>query len=147
MSELVFLFWHWWVIGLVLLVVEILTPGFFFLWMAVSGFITGCLLWLVPSISLNTQLFVFSIMSIVTISVWKLYIKKHPIETDHPLLNQRGSQYIGRVFSLVEPITNGQGKIKVDDSLWKVHGEDCDINTKVKVTAVLGTVFEVEKIG
>jgi len=147
MTELVFVFWHWWVIALVLLVVEILTPGFFFLWMAVSGFITGCLLWLVPSISLNIQLFVFSIMSIVTISVWKFYVKKHPTETDHPLLNQRGAQYIGRVFSLHEPIINGQGKIKVDDSIWKVHGEDCDINAKVKVIAVLGTVFEVEKIG
>ncbi|MDD2802416.1 MAG: NfeD family protein [Methylobacter sp.] len=146
MTELVFVFWHWWVIALVLLVVEILTPGFFFLWMAVSGFITGALVWLVPSISLNSQLFVFSIMSVVTISAWKFYVKKHPIETDHPLLNQRGAQYIGRVFSLYEPIINGQGKIKVDDSIWKVHGEDCDINSKVKVIAVRGTVFDVEKV-
>lgn len=146
MTELVFVFWHWWVIALVLLVVEILTPGFFFLWMAVSGFITGALVWLVPGISLNSQLFVFSIMSIVTISAWKLYVKKHPIETDHPLLNKRGAQYIGRVFTLYEPIINGQGKIKVDDSIWKVHGKDCDINSKVKVIAVRGTVFDVEKV-
>lgn len=146
MTELVFVFWHWWVIALVLLVVEILTPGFFFLWMAVSGFITGALVWLVPSISLNSQLFVFSIMSIVTISAWKFYVKKHPIETDHPLLNQRGAQYIGRVFSLYEPIVNGQGKIKVDDSIWKVRGKDCNINTKVKVIAVRSTVFDVEKV-
>lgn len=146
MTELVFVFWHWWVIALVLLVVEILTPGFFFLWMAVSGFITGALAWLVPSISLNSQLFVFSIMSIVTISAWKFYVKKHPIETDHPLLNKRGAQYIGRVFTLYEPIINGQGKIKVDDSIWKVHGKDCDINSKVKVIAVRGTVFDVEKV-
>jgi len=146
MTELAFVFWHWWVIALVLLVVEILTPGFFFLWMAVSGFITGALVWLVPSISLNSQLFVFSIMSIVTISAWKFYVKKHPIETDHPLLNQRGAQYIGRVFSLYEPIVNGQGKIKVDDSIWKVRGKDCDINAKVKVIAVRSTVFDVEKV-
>ena len=70
----------------------------------------------------------------------------HPITSDHPLLNKRGVQYLGRVFSLYEPIKNGQGKIKVDDSIWKVHGEDCDINTQVKVIAVRGTVFEVEKV-
>ena len=53
---------------------------------------------------------------------------------------------MGRVFSLYEPIKNGQGKIKVDDSIWKVQGADCDITTRVKVIAVRGTVFEVEKV-
>ncbi|MFI3217649.1 MAG: NfeD family protein, partial [Methylococcales bacterium] len=43
-------------------------------------------------------------------------------------------------------IENGQGKIKVDDTIWKVHGEDCDINTKVKVIASRGTVFDVKKV-
>jgi len=71
---------------------------------------------------------------------------KNPTESDHPLLNKRGSQYIGRVFSLYKPIENGEGKIKVDDSIWKVHGEDCDIKTRVKVTAIRGTVFDVEKV-
>lgn len=146
MTELMFVFWYWWVIALVLLVVEILAPGFFFLWMAVSGFITGAMVLLIPAISMNMQVLVFSVMSVVAIMVWKFYGKKHPIESDHPLLNKRGDQYIGRVFSLYEPIKNGQGKIKVDDSIWKVRGEDCNIDIRVKVIAVRGTVFEVEKI-
>jgi membrane protein implicated in regulation of membrane protease activity len=146
MSEWVFVFWHWWVLALAFLVVEILAPGFFFLWMAISGFVTGAMVWLVPSISMNVQIFVFSILSVVSITSWRFYGKKHPIETDQPLLNKRGAQYIGRVFNLYEPIKNGQGKIKVDDSIWKVYGEDCDINTRVKVIASRGTVFDVEKI-
>jgi inner membrane protein len=146
MTDLVFVFWYWWVIALILLVVEILAPGFFFLWMAISGFVTGALVLLIPAMSMNMQVLIFSVLSVVTILVWKLYGKKHPVESDHPLLNKRGVQYIGRVFSLHEPIKNGQGKIKVDDSIWKVHGEDCDINTRVKVTACRGTVFDVEKI-
>jgi membrane protein implicated in regulation of membrane protease activity len=146
MTELVFVFWYWWVISLILLVVEILAPGFFFLWLAISGFITGALVLLVPSTSMNVQVLVFSLLSVITILVWKFYGKKHPVESDHPLLNKRGAQYMGRVFSLHEPIINGQGKIKVDDSIWKVHGEDCDINSRVKVIAVRGTVFEVEKV-
>jgi len=146
MTDLVFVFWYWWVIALILLVVEILAPGFFFLWMAASGFVTGAVVFMIPAISMAMQVLVFSILSVVTIIVWKFYGKKHPIESDHPLLNKRGVQYIGRVFSLHEPIKNGQGKIKVDDSIWKVHGEDCDIHTKVKVVAIRGTVFDVEKI-
>ena len=146
MDELIFVFWYWWVIALILLVIELLAPGFFFLWMAISGFLTGAMVWLIPAISMNMQIFVFSILSVITITGWRLYGKKHPIETDQPLLNKRGAQYIGRVFNLYEPIKNGQGKIKVDDSIWKVHGEDCDIKTRVKVIASRGTVFDVEKV-
>ncbi|MCK9394553.1 MAG: NfeD family protein [Methylobacter sp.] len=145
MTELVLVFWNWWVLALVLLVVELLAPGFFFLWMAASGFVTGCLLLLMPAMDLELQVLVFSVLSVAAITAWKLYGKKHPIATDHPLLNKRGAQYIGRIFSLYKPIENGEGKIKVDDSIWKVHGEDCDINTKVKVIAIRGTVFDVEK--
>ncbi|HEY8036226.1 MAG TPA: NfeD family protein [Methylobacter sp.] len=146
MAELEIVFWNWWVLALILLVVELLAPGFFFLWMAASGFVTGCLLLLIPAIDTELQVSIFSVLSVVSITAWKFYGKKHPITTDHPLLNKRGAQYIDRVFSLYKPIENGEGKIKVDDSIWKVHGEDCDINTKVKVIAVRGTVFDVEKV-
>lgn len=146
MTELDFVFWYWWVLAVVFLVIEIVAPGFFFLWMAISGCITGAMVWLIPSISMNMQIFIFSILSVITITAWRLYARKHPIESDQPLLNKRGAQYIGRVFNLYEAIENGQGKIKVDDTIWKVHGEDCDIHTKVKVMASRGTVFDVEKV-
>jgi membrane protein implicated in regulation of membrane protease activity len=146
MAELELVFWNWWVLALVLLVLELLSPGFFFLWMAASGFITGCLLLLIPEIDSEWQILIFSTLSIGAIASWRLYGKKQLIATDHPLLNKRGDQYIGRVFSLYKPIENGEGKIKVDDSIWKVHGQDCDINTRVKVIAVRGTVFDVEKV-
>jgi membrane protein implicated in regulation of membrane protease activity len=146
MNELEVVFWNWWVLALILLIIELLAPGFFFLWMAASGLVTGLLLWLMPALDIQLQVSIFSVLSVVAITVWKLYGKNHPTVTDHPLLNKRGQQYIGRVFSLYQPIENGEGKIKVDDSIWKVHGEDCDINTRVKVVAVRGTVFDVEKI-
>ena len=95
---------------------------------------------------MNMQILIFSVLSVVAIIVWKFYGKRHPTESDQPLLNKRGVQYIGRVFNLYQPIKNGEGKIKVDDSIWKVHGEDCDINSRVKVVAIRGTVFDVEKV-
>jgi membrane protein implicated in regulation of membrane protease activity len=146
MTELDFVFWYWWVIGFILLVLEILTPGYFFMWMAASGFLTGAIVLLLPATGMNMQILIFSVLSVVAIIVWKFYGKRHPTESDQPLLNKRGVQYIGRVFNLYQPIKNGEGKIKVDDSIWKVHGEDCDINSRVKVIAIRGTVFDVEKV-
>lgn len=146
MSEIELVFWYWWVLAVVCLVIEILVPAFFFLWMSVAGLITGIIAWLIPSTSTNVQILIFSVLTITTITAWRIFGKKYVIKTDQPLLNRRGSQYVGRVFNLHEAIENGEGKIKVDDTIWKVHGEDCDIHSKVKVIASRGTVFDVEKV-
>jgi len=140
------IFWYWLIIALVLLVGEVLTAGFFFLWMAFAAALTGILAWLFAEIGLESQVFFMAATSIGSIFLWRKLNLHYPISSDHPLLNQRGRQYVGRVFSLYEPIVNGQGKIKVDDSLWKVQGEDCPSTEKVKIVAVQGTVFIVERV-
>ena len=142
--ELGFDFWHWWIFAVALVIIEILLPTFFFLWMAIAAFIVGGLLWLVPSLAWEYQVFIFAILSVVSIILWRHYYLKNPIETDEPLLNRRGEQYVGRVITLKEPIVDGQGKVKVDDSIWKIEGEDCPIGTKVKITSVSNVIFKVE---
>ncbi len=146
MTALALVFWYWWILAVIFLVIELLAPAFFFLWMSVSALVTGIIVWLIPSTSTDIQILIFSVLSIISIVVWRVYGKKITIATDQPLLNKRGSQYVGRTFNLHEAIENGEGKIKVDDTIWKVHGEDCDINTKVKVIASRGTVFDVKKV-
>jgi membrane protein implicated in regulation of membrane protease activity len=146
MTALTLFFWYWWVFAVIFLVVEMLIPAFFFLWMSVSALVTGIIVWLIPGVSTDIQILIFSLLSIVAIVVWRVYGKKISITSDQPLLNSRGSQYVGRIFNLHEPIVNGQGKIKVDDTIWKVYGEDCDIHSKVKVLASRGTVFDVKKV-
>jgi len=137
-------FWHWWILALILLVLEILAPGTFFLWMGVGAGVVGVILLIAPDLGWEYQLMVFAVFSIVSIALWRQFIRKHPTETDKPTLNRRGEQYIGRVFTLHEPIVDGIGKIRVDDSTWKVAGDDCGIGTKVRVVNVEGTVLRVE---
>lgn len=146
MSNFVFIFWHWWVLAVVLLAVEILAPGFFFLWMAIAAFVTGLSAYVMPFLSLGGQVTIFSGVAIVTILSVQYVILKKSKGQQPVLLNQRGAQYLGRIVNLYEPIENGQGKIKVDDSIWKVYGKDCGIKSRVKIMALKGTAFEVEKV-
>lgn len=146
MAELDVVFWYWWVLAVSLLAIEMLAPGFFFLWMAVAGFATGCVLLLVPDTSFEWQLFLFSFLSAGSIIFWRVYVKTHPTDSDQPLLNQKAAQYIGRTFTLIAAIENGQGRIKIGDTFWKVQGEDCANNSRVKIIAVSGTLLMVEKI-
>jgi len=139
-------YWHWWIFGVLLIVLEIFAPSAFFLWMGISAGIVGLILLIAPDLGWEYQFMIFAIFSIVSIALWKRYAKQNPTVTDHPTLNRRGEQYVGRHFTLEEPIVNGMGKIKVDDSIWKISGGDCDAGTTVKVTGIDGTIFRVEKL-
>lgn len=138
--------WHWWILAIVLVVLEVFAPGAVFLWLGISAAVVGSLLYFVPGIDWEYQLLIFSVLSILSILLWKKYQSKNPVQTDQPQLNRRGSQYIGRLFTLDEPIVNEVGKIHVDDTIWKIQGEDCPANTRVRVTGVDGTILLVEVI-
>ncbi|OAI27502.1 NfeD family protein [Methylomonas koyamae] len=145
MLEQDIVFWYWWVLAVGFLALEILASGFFFLWLAVSAFIVGSVVLLIETTTFNVQILLFSLLAVSSVLAWRKYARtRTPEVSDHPLLNRRGAQYIGRTFNLIAPIENGQGKIKVDDTIWKVHGPDTPLGTKVKVVAIKGTVFEVQ---
>ena len=137
-------FWYWWVAAVVLIVVEVFAPGTVALWMAVSAAVVGLLLLAVPDLTWQTQLLVFAVLSVATVVGWRAYQLRYPTQSDQPALNRRGEQYVGRVFTLSEAIVNGTGKIHVDDTMWKVQGEDLTEGARVRVTGVDGTLLTVE---
>ncbi len=134
-------FWHWLVLGVVLAVIEVFAPGAFFLWLGISAAIVGGVLWVVPGMSWELQLLFFAILSVASVILARRYLTAHPLETDLPNLNRRGQQYVGRIFTLIEPVVNGRGKIQVDDSTWKITCEDCEAGTKVVINGVEGVVL------
>lgn len=137
-------FWHWWIGGLVLLILEMFVPGTFFLWMGVAAGFVGLLVWLWPAMPIEYQIIVFAVDSVVNIVAWKLYEKRRPVRTDQPALNRRGEQYVGRRFTLDDPIVNGVGHLRVDDTRWRIEGPDLPAGSTVLVTGVDGTVLRVE---
>lgn len=139
-------FWHWLILGVLLIILEVFAPGAFFLWLGVSASVVGVILWVFPEMSWESQLLVFSIISVVSIALWRVRLRKHPTESEDDALNSRTQHYVGRVFTLVEPITDGYGKIHVDDSYWQVSGEDREKGKKVKVTGTDGMTLQVEPV-
>ena len=137
-------YWYWWILATVLLFNEALAPGFFFLWMAAAASVCGLLLMLFPELSWQHQLLIFAGLSIISIISFKVYQRAHPPHSDHPVLNRRGEQYLGRRFTLDEPITNGMGKLKVDDTSWRIMGEDLPAGTTVEVMGADGVTLHVK---
>jgi len=139
-------YWHWWILAGVLLIIEIAAPSFFFLWLSVAAGITGLALLAVPDLGWEYQILLFSGLSIISLTLFKRYQHAHPVTTDQPALNRRGEQYIGRTFTLEEPISNRTGVIRVDDSTWRVTGADLPTGTTVTVVDVDGVILKVEPV-
>lgn len=139
-------FWHWWIFAGVLLILELSSPMFFFLWLGIAAAAVGLLLLVIPSMGIEMQLVLFGILSVVAVLTWRKYRETRPAPSDQPLLNQRGRQYTNRVFTLDHPIINGVGKVEVDDSTWRVKGPDLPAGTQVRVVGVDGVVFIVEPV-
>lgn len=140
-------FWHWLSIAAVFIILEILSPGVFFLWIGIAAAGVGIVMSIIPDLSWQLQFILLALFSVSSIVLWRFFRKFFPAEepaVSH--LNRRAEQYLGRTFSLVEPIINGTGKIKVDDSTWRVKGEDAPLGTQVKITGVDGIVFDIEII-
>jgi membrane protein implicated in regulation of membrane protease activity len=137
-------YWHWFILAAILIILEVFAPGAFLLWIGIAAGMVGAALYFVPGMGWETQFILFSLAAVGSIVAWRAYRGSHPTTTDEPTLNRRGAQYIGRVFTLDAPIVDGVGKIRVDDSTWKIEGADCAAGTKVKVVGIDNTMLKVE---
>jgi len=130
--------WGWLIAGLLILGLEIIVPGYFFLWVAASAIIVGL-------ISLGTlgswgfwtagvQWIAFAVLSLVAIVVGRKFYDSRNSITDEPLLNQRSAQLVGRKATLIDAIVDGTGRAKVGDTIWRVEGPDMDAGTTMVVS-------------
>lgn len=138
------LFWHWWVAGFALLIMETFAPGAIFLWMGVSAFAVGTLVWAVD-MGWPAQIVLFGVLSVVSFFAFRRW-RPPPAATGEPALNRRGHSYVGRTFTLGEPIVNGVGKLRVDDSQWRIAGADAPAGSQVRVVEADGATLRVERL-
>ncbi len=138
-------YWHWWAFGIILAMLEMLIPGTFLLWMGVSAGVVGVILLAAPDMGWQGQWSIFAVLSVAAVVAARLFIRRNPIETDEPALNRRGQQYVGRTFTLAEPIVNGSGSLRIDDTRWKIKGADAPAGAQIRVTGTEGTELVVER--
>ncbi|CAH0341771.1 NfeD family protein [Rhizobium sp. CECT 9324] len=133
--------WSWWVLGMILLTAELFLPGVFLVWIGLAAIFTGILsllLWDMGFWSWQLQLLVFAAAAIAaTLGGRRLFARKDA-QSDEPLLNQRGASLVGRTAVLIEPIAEGRGRIRLDDTFWVVQGPNLPAGARVVVVSSNG---------
>lgn len=138
--------WDWWILALLMFVVELVMPGVIFLWLAVAATLTGALVWIIPSLGWEISFVIFAVLSVIAIIVGRKIWRPGHVESEDPTLNKRAEQYIGQTFTLDTALENGRGRLHVGDGSWLARGPDLAAGTKVKVVAVDGSILEVEPV-
>src|SRR5262245_57404192 len=135
--------WVWFVIAAIFLLLELLSPGVFMLWLGLAAILTGAIS-LAVAMTWQTQLIAFAVLAIACIPAWRYFARKVEKPVDRPFLNRRAEGYIGRVFTLDKPIVDGVGTIRIEDTVWRVSGPSLPAGSRVKVARADGADLEVE---
>ncbi|QGY01019.1 NfeD family protein [Methylobacterium mesophilicum SR1.6/6] len=133
--------WVWVIAGLVLAGAEILVPGVFLIWLGLAALATGLATAALP-IPWQGQTLLFAGLAVALVGLAsRLHRRGGPAK---PHLNRADRGLIGREGVLEEPIVQGAGRIRFDDTLWRIAGPDLPAGDRVRVTGISGTVLQVD---
>ena len=136
--------WLWLIGGVVLLIAEVIAPGFFLMFIGAAAVATGLLSLLLP-VGLALQLAMFAILAVVIVRVGgrRAYASRYDYSPD-PFLNDRGARLLGRVVVVVQPVDANGGRVRVGDSEWSARGGPAAIGERVRIVDIDGNCLKVE---
>jgi hypothetical protein len=137
--------WMWLLAAIVLGIAELVVPGVFLIWLAAAAAATGVVT-LAFGIELPFQLAVFALVSIAAVWLGRRWYLANPMPSADPLLNDRAARLTGRTVVVTAAIVNGEGRVKVGDSVWSCRGPDCAEGSRVRITGADGSCLMVEPV-
>lgn len=138
-------YWHWVILGLALVALEVMIPGAFLLWIGVAALILGGMTFLLPLTSVTAQLVLFGVMTLLVTILGRKIIRLQARGEAPATLNRRGQQFVGQTIVLDAPIINGHAHVTVADSKWRIKGPNLPAGIVVKVVGIDGNMLIVIK--
>ena len=143
--------WLWIIGGFILLLLELVVPGVFLLWIGLAAIATGAIAivaigpaadWLVWQV----QVAIFLVLSAVLIITGRRYANAPSEDGEGERLNRRSEALVGRTATLIEPIVNGFGRARIGDSSWRVAGPNLPAGSTVRVVSADKGILTVEAV-
>jgi membrane protein implicated in regulation of membrane protease activity len=136
--------WLWLIGGVVLLIAELIAPGFFLVFVGAAAIATGFASLLLP-LSLPLQLAVFAALAFLAVRIGgrRAYSMRYDYSPD-PFLNDRGKRLLGRVVIATQPIDANGGRVRVGDSEWSARGGPAATGDRVRIVDIDGNCLKVE---
>ena len=135
--------WIWAIAGVVLLIAELLAPGFFLLFIGAAAIATGVFT-LLFDLGIAPQLILFALYSALAVMLGKRFYAQ-PNTPDQQMLNDPSQRMIGKNLLVVDPVDEHGGRVRVGDGEWSARGGPAAVGERVVVTGVEGNCLTVER--
>ena len=135
--------WLWLIGGVVLLIAEVIAPGFFLVFLGAAALATG-LFTVLFDLGTAPQLALFALYAVLAVMVGKRFYSNRTADSADPLLNDRAGRLVGRVVTVVADVDEHHGRVRVGDSEWNARGGPAAAGTRVRITGVDGNCLKVE---
>ena len=134
--------WLWAIAGLVLLIAEVVAPGFFLVFLGVAAIATG-LFTLLFDLGLAPQLALFVIYTGLALMIGKRWYAEPGNADQQVSLNDPARRLVGRTAVAVDPIDEHGGRVRLGDSEWTARGGPAAVGDRVEIIAVEGNCLKV----
>lgn len=91
--------WHWFVLGILLMLSELVITAFAALWFGIAAIMVSVLLWLFPMMGITTQVIMWIILSILCTLLWFKFIK--PLSIDKTKAGLSREATIGQIGMVI----------------------------------------------
>lgn len=135
--------WLWLIGGVVLLIAEVIAPGFFLVFVGAAAMATG-LFTVLFGLGPAAQLALFAIYAVIAVMIGRRVYANRTADSTDPLLNDRAARLVGRSVTVVEAVDDQSGRVRVGDSEWSARGGPAAAGTRVRITGVEGNCLTVE---
>ena len=141
------LWWHWIVLGFLLLILEMNTGTFLILGLGLASIIVG-VLDLAIDLTFTSEVMIWTVLCVLSLVAWKLWVKEEHV-SDSGQSNYK-LDTIGTVTEDIEP--NHRGKVTFDTPIlgntsWTAtSGSSISKNTRVKIVEIHGQLIEVQTL-
>jgi membrane protein implicated in regulation of membrane protease activity len=135
--------WLWMIGGVLLLIAEILAPGFFLVFIGAAAIAAGVFT-LLFDLGLAGQLTLFAIYTVVAVMIGKKVYANQATDSSDPMLNDRAARLVGRSVTVIEAVDEHSGRVRVGDSEWSARGGPGSPGERVRITGVEGNCLLVE---
>jgi membrane protein implicated in regulation of membrane protease activity len=136
--------WLWLIGGVVLLIAELIAPGFFLIFIGAAAIATGIATLLI-GLPLALQMAVFAVLAFLSVRIGgrRAYATRYDYSAD-PLLNDRAGRLLGKVVVVVQPVDAHGGRVRVGDSEWSARGGPAAAGERVRIVDIDGNCLKVE---
>lgn len=143
------LWYHWLILGMLLMLGEMLVPSFTLLWFGLAALLVGLLLLLAPNLSFSLQLLIWACSSIVFTVLWFKYFK--PTMTDKTKAGISREAVTGETGIVIRvPRDELRGIVRFSMPLlgsdeWEfICADACKVGDRVEVIDVSGNTLVVK---